>query len=275
MCCPIAYRPFATQLLSTLPIHLGTVLPLAICMKWFAHSSFFTSQIVTAMTELTSFSLFPELPLGLQRSIWIHAWKEAEPRVCQFIFDGKRMTIERKSCYPRALLQTCHNACIFIIPYFIKKLSLRSKGRVFFDPGKDTIYFGEGCDRVDALDLEGGREHVQNIAFGPWYWSLPRPSKPVIEICCRFPNVKVVTFLVDEHHSSKAHIKTLNDFNRRVLKGGKIFRFATCINANGVIEYMDEDDEHSGREDENKDQGDENKDQQDKNRDEDEVAGRG
>lgn len=219
--------------------------------------------MVTAMTELTSFFLFPKLPLELQRSIWIHAWKEVEPRVFQFIFDGKRtdnrksLTIERKSRCPHALLQTCRNACFFIVPCFIKKLSLASEGCVIFDPGKDTIYFGEGCDgvdRVDALDLKGGRKHVQNIAFGSWYWSLRRPSKPMFEICCRFPNVKAITFLVDERHSSKAHMKSLNALNRLSLERGIRFRFATCINTNGVIEYMDEEYAHKDQEDEHMDE---------------------
>jgi hypothetical protein len=39
-------------------------------------------------------------------------------------------------------------------------LSIASREYVLFDPRKDIIYFGEGCDRVNALDLGRGREHV-------------------------------------------------------------------------------------------------------------------
>ena len=73
--------------------------------------------------------------------------------------------------------------------YFFKKLSTASGECVLFDPGKATIYFGEGCDRVNALDLSWGREHVQNIAFGSWLWSVRPPSQLLFEISRRFPYV--------------------------------------------------------------------------------------
>ena len=54
-----------------------------------------TPRMVTAMTELASFFLFSELPLELQRSIWIDAWKEIEQRIIQLVFDSNVLQCEQ------------------------------------------------------------------------------------------------------------------------------------------------------------------------------------
>jgi hypothetical protein len=209
---------------------------------------FFALYTVTAMMDLTSFPLFSKLPQELQQEIWIDAWKEVEPRVIQLIFNHNehQLTFEHKShLLVHPLLQTCRNAVHVIARKFIKKLSTVPKGCVLFNPAVDSIYLGEGFDKVDAVDLLKGGRHVQSIVLGTWYWSAVKTSKILLKILSKFHHVEEITFISDERHPSKWYMEKINVINcNGGARTGLRFRCATCINTNGVIEFMDKEDEH-------------------------------
>jgi hypothetical protein len=130
------------------------------------------------MTTLISFTVFPNLPLELQRSVW--SWACQVPRVLEVDINKPllltptgefptktALTITRLS-RSLPLLYTCRASHEAVRLYYQSRTFV-SKGSVLFNPAVDIVYFGERIseatnDPLATLSWLTEKDYIQFLA---------------------------------------------------------------------------------------------------------------